>query len=179
MELKTNEKHRRALHPDEFADTIYDITPELLDVWKIKVLICDIDNTLVPYDVPSADENLVEHLKNIEKSGVKIAFVSNNNKERVDLFNEPFGFFANEKSGKPFGKGIRRCIKHFNVDKKNIVLVGDQLFTDVLGAHDAGIKAILVPPIKEKENTFFKIKRMAEKPFLKYFKRKRAKEFKK
>lgn len=178
MNFMKKEKLHRLLSPDEFAETIYDITPEFLNSWEIKALICDIDNTLVPYDVPTADEPLVTHLKTIESSGIKLAFVSNNEKERVDLFNEKFGAFAVWKSGKPYGKGIGKCIKHFGEKKDNILLVGDQLYTDVLGAHHNGIRAIVLKPIKEKENTFFKIKRLAEKPFLRYFKRKRAKKTK-
>ena len=176
MNHKKKEKVHRLLSPDEFADTIYDITPEFLSDWEIKALILDIDNTLAPYDVPSPDAKLVSHLEKITTLGVKIALVSNNNASRVQLFNETLGFFSIPKSGKPYGKGIRRCIEYLGENKDNILLVGDQLYTDVLGAHHNGIRAVVVKPIKEKENTFFKIKRLAERPFLKYYRKKREKQ---
>lgn len=175
MNYKQKEKVHRLLSPDEFADTIYDITPDFLKSWNIKALILDIDNTLAPYDTPSPDEKLIDHLKEITNTGIKIALVSNNDASRVNLFNEKLGFFSIPRSGKPYGKGIGKCIKNFGENKENILLVGDQLYTDVLGAHHNGIRAVVVKPIKEKENTFFKIKRLAERPFLKYYRKKMGK----
>ena len=56
-------------------------------------------------------------------------------------------------------------------DKSNTIHMGDQVFTDVWAAHNAGIKAILVPPIKDKTDLFTKLKRLLEKPFLKKYDR--------
>ena len=176
MNYKQKEKVHRLLSPDEFADSIYDITPEFLENWSIKAIVLDIDNTLAPYDTPSPDEKLIEHLRAITNIGVKIALVSNNNASRVNLFNKDLGFFSIPKSGKPYGKGIGKCINYFRENKDNILLVGDQLYTDVLGAHHNGIRAVVVKPIKEKENTFFKLKRLAERPFLSYYRKKRNKQ---
>ena len=76
---------------------------------------------------------------------------------------------AYSKGGKPFKKNLLRAMSDMGTDISNTVLMGDQVFTDVWAAHNAGIKAILVPPIKDKRDPFTKFKRLLEKPFLKKY----------
>ncbi|HPE96073.1 MAG TPA: YqeG family HAD IIIA-type phosphatase [Bacillota bacterium] len=170
MKIKRKERSR-FLIPDGLLESIYDVTPELLAQLDIKGLVCDIDNTLVPYNVATPCEKLKAHLRSFEQHGIEVAFVSNNKRQRVKKFNRRLRFFAVWDSGKPFGGGIGRCIRHMGHDKENILLVGDQIYTDCLGAHISGVRCFIVPPIEPKENFFFKLKRFLEKPILYLYRR--------
>ena len=156
--------------PDWVFDKFSDITPEFLKKNNIKAIVSDIDNTLVTYDDEKPTDDVLSWLGSLEKAGVKIAFVSNNSHERVRIFNEPLGFFAIGKSGKPFKKNIIEAMEYMGVPYENVIMLGDQIFTDVLAGRSAGIRAALVPPIKDKTDPFTKFKRLLEKPILKSIK---------
>jgi len=161
------------LVPDIMFDNIYDVTPELLKDIGIRGLVLDIDNTLVPYSEPIANRKLTEHLRKIESSGIQITLVSNNNLERVKKFNDCFGYYAQHNAGKPSSRCVRGCITHMKLNREEVLFVGDQIFTDCLSAHRAGVRCIIVKPIQPKENLFFNFKRTLEKPFITIYKNKR------
>ena len=152
--------------PDWAFDGFSDVTPEFLKKNNIKAIVSDIDNTLVTYDDEKPTQSVLSWLKSLEESGIKIAFVSNNSHERVRIFNEGLGHFAVGKSGKPFKKNIVYAIEYMGIPYENVCMLGDQVFTDVLAGKCTGIRAILVPPIKDKTDPFTKFKRLLEKPFL-------------
>ena len=161
--------------PDHRFSTFDCVTVDFLLNEGIRGLILDIDNTLEPYEHDLPGVHVIAWLEELGKNGISAAFVSNNNKERVDLFNESLGLPAYYKSGKPFKKNLLLAMKAMGTDKTNTALMGDQVFTDVWGAHNAGIKAILVPPIKDKRDLFTRFKRLLEKPFLRKYEKRRRK----
>ncbi len=159
--------------PDYRFDKFNDVTVDFLTSLGIKGVILDIDNTLEPYEHPEPGEHVILWLNALAEAGIKTAIVSNNNKERVDLFNKNIGMPAYPKGKKPFKKSLLLAMKDMGTTSENTLLMGDQVFTDVWAAHNAGIPAILVPPIKDKTDPFTKFKRFLEKPFLiKYDKKK-------
>jgi HAD superfamily phosphatase (TIGR01668 family) len=137
----------------------------------IKGIILDIDNTLEPYENPLPTKKVVQWFLELDKAGIKSAFVSNNNRERVELFNSELKRIAYSKAGKPFKKNLLLAMRDMGTDRSNTILMGDQIFTDVWAAHNAGIKAILVPPIKDKTDPFTRFKRLLERPILKKYER--------
>lgn len=142
----------------------------------VKVIAFDIDNTLVSYDTPEPDAALIGFLKGLEQSGAKIALVSNNTPQRVERFNRDLGFFTVPDAHKPLKRALAPVFAHFSASPKELLLVGDQLLTDVLTARLHGASAVTVPPIKKVENNFFRFKRMLEKPFIRaYYRRKEKK----
>ncbi len=159
----------KLIMPQMMVDTYRDVTPEMLREMGKKLLICDIDNTLVTYDDPHPTEELRAWFKRMNDGGITVAFVSNNDEERVTLFNSTVGFIAHFKSGKPGAKKILETIKTAGVTKAETVLLGDQLLTDAAAANRAGIYSIIVPPIKDKTNLFFKSKRLIEKPYVRKY----------
>ena len=159
----------KKLFPTLMAKSFRDVTPELVRVMGIGSLICDIDNTLVTYDDPEPTPEVREWFAAMESAGVRIAFVSNNEKERVDLFNSSLGYPAYPKSGKPKKKYIFQAMKDTNTDEKAAVLLGDQLLTDAAAANNAGIRSIIVPPINDKKTLFFRAKRAIERPYVKKY----------
>lgn len=162
----------RLFMPDLYLDDIYGISPEYLTNLGIKAVLLDIDNTLVTYDDPVPTENVLSWLKSLEDAGIKPAFISNNDRDRVELFNKDLGYFASWKSGKPSGKYYKAAMKHIGTDVTNSCVIGDQVFTDVWSAKRLGMKAILVKPIKDKTSLFFKFKRFLEIPVLRRYSKK-------
>ena len=150
-----------------------DVTPAFLSELGIKGVVLDIDNTLEPYENATPGEHVLIWLKSLSELGIKTAIVSNNNKPRVDIFNKDIGMPAYAKGKKPFKKNILKAMADMGTEKTNTILMGDQVFTDVWAAHNAGIKAILVPPIKDKTDLFTKFKRLLEKPFLRKYDRRK------
>lgn len=160
--------------PDFVFNTFDEVTVEFLTANGIKGVILDIDNTLEPYEHPHPGDRVKKWLEELRSAGIGAAFVSNNNKERVEIFNAELGLPAYYKAKKPFKKNLLRAMKDIGSSKENTVLMGDQVFTDVWAARNAGIKAVLVPPINDKKDIFTKFKRLLEKPVLKKYKRKQV-----
>lgn len=163
------------LIPDMMPEHFYDVTPEIVKGYGAKALICDIDNTLVTYDDPEPTEKVLEWIKNMNENGITVSFVSNNDWDRVKLFNKNLGFVAYAKSGKPGIKNLKAAVADLGIGKSEAVLLGDQLLTDCAAAKRFGIKAIIVPPIKDKTTLFFKTKRLIEVPYVKKFRKMNAK----
>ena len=163
-------------HPDFYFEKYDDITPEFLNQNGIKTLLLDVDNTLAPYEQAEPNEKNLKWFKVLDDAKISYAFISNNSSgERIKRFNASIGAPAFAKSGKPFAnKNIGKALATLGVEKGNVAIVGDQIFTDILAGKFSGVRTILVPPIKDKKNLFFCFKRALEKPVLKeYFKKHR------
>ena len=159
------------LQPNYTKMCYRDLTPEFLAENGIEVLILDIDNTLVTYDDPEPTPSVLAWMKEMNDAGISIAFVSNNDEERVARFNKDFGFPAYAKSGKPFGKNLRRAMEEMGTDITTTAVLGDQLLTDALAGKLLGLPVLIVPPIADKKTLFFRFKRWLEKPYMNEYKR--------
>lgn len=159
------------LSPDYYFNSFDEINPEFLKQNNIKTLFIDVDNTLAPYEQAEPDEKILSWLKALDDNGIKYAFISNNTSDkRIKLFNKNIGAPAFANSGKPFAmKNINKAFQTLGGEKSSAAFLGDQIFTDVCAGKFNGMKAILVPPIKDKTNLFFRFKRALEKPILNYY----------
>ncbi len=164
-----------SLVPDFYFSKFSDASAEFLSELGVKGIVLDIDNTLEPYENATPGENVLAWFDSLAAVGIKAAFVSNNGAERVELFNKNLGLPAYYKAGKPFKKNVLRALSDMNVSPDEAILMGDQVFTDVWAARNAGIRAILVPPIKDKTDLLTKTKRLLEKPILKKYRRRNIK----
>lgn len=153
-------------------DTFRDVTPEHLKSLGKRFVICDIDNTLATYDDPTPPDDVVKWCRHMNECGVTVAFVSNNDESRVELFNREFGYVAYAKAGKPCMGKLKCALRELGADQTNAVLLGDQLLTDAACAKLAGLYCFIVPPIKDKKTLFFRFKRWLEKPYVRKFRRK-------
>ncbi len=163
-------------YPDYRFDKFDDVSAEFLISIGIKAVLLDIDNTLEPYENPTPSDRVVVWLSSLASRGIKAGFVSNNECERVELFNKELGLLAYAKAGKPFKKKLVISMRRLGVSESETIFMGDQIFTDVWAAKNAGIRAILVPPIKDKKNFITKFKRMLEKPILKSYEKRRKRQ---
>ena len=161
--------------PEYRFETFDMASAEFLFEKGIKGIILDIDNTLEPYEHPHPGEHVVKWLRALSDIGIKAAIVSNNGRERVELFNKDLGLPAYYKAKKPFKKNLLKAMADMGVKSGECALMGDQVFTDVWAAHNAKITAILVPPIKDKRDLFTRFKRLLEKPIIKKYEKRKDK----
>jgi len=154
--------------------TVYDINYNKLYEEGKRIILMDIDNTLIPYDVNQPDENLSELINNILKIGFKIIFISNNKMSRVKGFSERFNCPYVFSARKPFKYGYRKALKLVDYQKLDeIIAIGDQVMTDVLGASKMGIPCILVKPLKiVNEKWYTKLNRKLENRIINLLKKK-------
>jgi HAD superfamily phosphatase (TIGR01668 family) len=161
----------KLLLPDDMLPHFTALTPDYLKSRGIRFVFSDIDNTLSTYDDPTPPENVVQWCKSMNEGGITIAFVSNNDEARVSLFNRDFGYVAYADAGKPGIKKLRQAMADCGAAVENSAFLGDQLLTDAATANRAGLYCIIVPPIKDKTNAFFRFKRWLEKPYVKKWKK--------
>ncbi len=152
--------------PDIFAETVFDIDVDALKKEGIKAFVFDIDNTLATYAMPVADEKTAKWLSDLKESGFDMFIVSNNNRERVQIFSEALNIGYFSKALKPLDIFLRKACKNMGVKPRETALVGDQLFTDIWGGNLIGMKTILVKPISEVEDGFVRFKRRFERRIL-------------
>ncbi len=162
--------------PDYRFEKFNDITPEFLTELGVRAVLLDIDNTLEPYENPTPGEHVVAWLNSLKGAGIQAAIVSNNEWGRVNVFNENLSLIAYAKAKKPFKKKLCAVLSELGVTADEALFIGDQVFTDVWAAHNAKIRAALVPPIKDKRNFITRFKRFLEKPILKKYEKRRKRE---
>lgn len=151
--------------PTMMTDSLTDLTPSFLEQQGIKLLMLDFDNTIVPYttNVPTADMEI--WLRCMVRMGIKLCVVSNSKRERVKIFCHKYGIPCITHAKKPFSKGIIECLALFGMQPEQCALVGDQIYTDTLGANGAGVKSILVKAI-DNHNFWLKARHVLELPFI-------------
>ena len=144
---------------------ITDISPDFLKKLDIQLLLMDYDNTMLPYTKDEADEALLTWLQEMDKAGISLCIVSNTHKKRAPNFAQAHGLACVTHAGKPGTRGIREAMFRFSCDRKHTAMVGDQIFTDVLGANLAGVTSIAVASIHN-HNFWLKLRHLFELPFL-------------
>lgn len=152
------------LVPEYRFDSFREVTAEFLLSIGARAVLLDVDNTLEPYEHPTPTPEVTRWLESLQDAGIKTAILSNNNQARVELFNKDIKMPAMSRAAKPFAFNLKRMMKLLGSDVTNTVFMGDQILTDVWAAHNAGIRAILVPPINDKKDPFTRFKRILEGP---------------
>jgi HAD superfamily phosphatase (TIGR01668 family) len=154
------------LTPDYMFGGYSEITPEFLRSIGVRALLIDIDNTLAPYEVAEPDAHILAWFDSLRESGIRAALVSNNHAPRVELFNRSLGLDAYPDSHKPSRATLERAMEKMGVTHAETAMLGDQLLTDAYAGKHIGLVSIIVPPIKDKTNLFFRFKRLCERPFI-------------
>ena len=155
--------------PDFMFAHYWEITPSFLDEQGVRALLIDIDNTLAPYEMPDPDDRIRAWFAELAETGICAALVSNNHAPRVERFNATLGLPAYSESGKPKKKTLLCAIERLGVPREETAVLGDQLLTDAYAGKRLGLRAIIVPPIKDKTNAFFRFKRRLERPYIRRY----------
>lgn len=155
-----------SLKADYVCDSVFDITGSVLAEKGISLLLADLDNTLVPYGVARPDDRLQVWCRGLKEAGVALFVLSNNrHSERPRVFCQAMGIPFIGHAGKPKTAGFHQAMKQLNVTARQTAIVGDQVFTDVLGGNRAGVATILVKPISLAGNPGRFLRYAAEFPF--------------
>jgi len=154
-----------SLLPYRITDALTDLTPEMLKEMGVRLLMLDFDNTIVPYTTSVPTEQMKAWLKTMLDSDVTLCVVSNSHKDRVRIFCKEYGLDCITHARKPFSDGIQKCLEKYGFAPEEAALVGDQIYTDTLGANCAGVKPILVKAIHN-HNIWLKARHVAEMPFI-------------
>ena len=156
---------RFSLLPKLMITELTELTPALLQQRGISLLMLDFDNTIVPYTTCVPTEEMRQWFQVMKQSDIILCIVSNSHNDRVPKFCRENGLDCITHARKPFTKGIRECLDKYNIPAANVALVGDQIYTDTLGANSAGVKSILVKAI-DNHNIWLKLRHVAELPFI-------------
>ena len=169
--------------PDYYYNSIYDIP---LLKWKeegIRLILTDLDNTLISYNEKMPNEKLYEFKEQVLNLGIEFIIVSNSRKERVENFAKALGIPCVKFSTKPLKRGINKAINkvaHGCYSKGQIILLGDQIMTDILGGNRCGIKTCLIKAIdKSSDKLPTRINRGFEKKAIQLVKKKYNDEYNK
>ncbi len=155
--------------PKMRIDKMIDITPQMLDSAGIKALLLDIDNTMTTHDNPVPAEGVPEWIDRMKSLGYILMVVSNNNGERVRKFSQLLGLEFEGAAQKPLPTGFRRACKRLGIRPKQAAVVGDQLFTDMLGGNLLGAYTVLTEPYELESMKFFRFKRACERFIMKFW----------
>ena len=149
-------------YPKIYLKNVVELSDKIIEKNHIKAIILDVDNTLIDYE-----QNMLEGVeawcKKQKQNGIKFCILSNSNKKEkvkkvAQILDVPYIYFAK----KPLKFGFKKAIKMLGVKKEQIAVVGDQIFTDVIGANRSKMISVLVEPIKEKDIWITVLKRPLE-----------------
>lgn len=157
--------------PDAYADSITDIDPEKLVRKGINTVLLDLDNTLLSWRSYDVASGVVAWLKEAERAGFKRHIVSNSLPRRVSRLCGELGIPGLSSAVKPRRKVFLEALRVLGSKPEESVIIGDQLFTDVLGGKRTGLLTILVSPVDPHEFFTTKILRVPEKLMLAFFRR--------
>ncbi len=156
--------------PNVKLDKITDITISILEKYNINSLILDVDNTLSTHHGQVLTDGLEEWLKLMRQNGIKMTVLSNSKAKRLEPFAKKIGLDYISLGLKPLPFGYWRALKRLGTKRKVTAIVGDQIFTDILGGNLVGLKTVLLTPIKPETSLRFRTKRKIESYLIKILK---------
>lgn len=131
-----------AFCPDKKFERFEDVTPEILKKENVKLLLCDLDNTLRLHSEKEPAEELVKWISDCKKAGVQVVIISNNGRKKMMLkFCEPIDVPCVWWAKKPFSTKLTEAMDEYHFAPEQTVMLGDKLSTDVLAARLAKIRA--------------------------------------
>lgn len=161
------------LYPKADFKSVKDIDIEFLEKNNIKALILDVDNTLIDY-YKNLSEETIQWTNKLKKQGIKLYILSNTNKkEKVEKVSKQLDIPYINFAKKPSKKGFLKIQTILNINPEKIGVVGDQIFTDVIGGNRCKMFTILVEPIDKKDIWITMLKRPLENTIKKYYKKRK------
>ena len=154
------------LLPDLYLSSIFSITPELLKGLGVEALVLDVDNTLRAYKSDKPYEGVSEWIEKMRKSGISLIVASNNFESSIGPFASTLKLDYVSMSFKPLPFGLKRALRKLKIHRSKVAIVGDQIFTDIIGGRLSGFRTILVEPFVFERGIFWRIRRFFEKPVI-------------
>ena len=164
-------------YPTLYRRRITDVTVDDLRRMGVRGILLDVDNTLTTHDAPDLTDAVKVWLATMKEEGFSLIVVSNNKPERVAPFAEKIGLPYAALAHKPMPSGYKKAAAALGIPRKECVAIGDQIFTDIMGANLSGMVSVLLEPIQpEVEQKFIVFKRKIERILLKNKLQRRRKE---
>lgn len=153
----------RFLKADYRYEKVTDITVEDIEKTGAKLILLDADNTVSLHGSQEPFQGVTEWLEEMKQNKIEVIIISNNSRERIEPFAKKLGLPFVYKSAKPLTKGFKKACKKFDFKPSETAVIGDQIFTDVLGGRLFGSKVFLTEPLGPETDFFIKIKRKIER----------------
>lgn len=154
------------LRPRLYVATVFDIEPDFLTERGISGLIVDLDNTLVAWNHPDVSTELGLWIADMRSHAIEMCIVSNNMGERVEAFAEKIGVMSIAKAAKPRRRSFHAAMRRMGTHAHTTAVIGDQIFTDILGGNRLNLYTILVHPLDDREYWMTRMVRQVEKALI-------------
>lgn len=154
--------------PTWMIEAIYQMTPEQLKIFGIKAILTDLDNTLIAWNNPDGTHELREWLDKMSQADIPVVVISNNNHERIERAVKPFGLPFIARALKPLPRGINQALKKLDLAPEEVIMVGDQLMTDICAANLANVRNVLVKPVVSTDSWKTQFNRFLERHIMSY-----------
>ncbi|MBQ6375843.1 YqeG family HAD IIIA-type phosphatase [Candidatus Saccharibacteria bacterium] len=130
------------IHADKQFRSFEEVTPEILKAAGVKLLLCDLDNTLRLHSEKEPADELADWIEECRKAGVRIVIISNNGRKKMmQKFCEPLNVPCVWWAGKPMSRKLTEAMEEHGFKPSETVMLGDKWSTDVLAAKFAGVRA--------------------------------------
>ena len=169
MSKVANNKILQLLCPNRYYNTISEVDDRELDDLGIEGIIIDLDNTLIPYYRRQVDEATMQWLQKAQENNFKLCIVSNNFASHGEGLARQLNIPAIWSAVKPRRRSFKRALQIMELSPQKVAVIGDQMFTDILGGNRLGMYTILVVPLSQKELLWTKAMRAAESRLLHFF----------
>jgi HAD superfamily phosphatase (TIGR01668 family) len=154
------------LRPNLFVTSVYAINLDRLWARGVRGIIVDLDNTLVAWDNNGASRELLDWIQEAKARRFRLCLVSNNLRERVEHFAALLNIPSIAHAAKPRRRAFRHAMQLMGTGRRTTAVIGDQLFTDVLGGNRLDLFTILVNPMADHEYWTTRLVRRVERLFL-------------
>lgn len=148
--------------PTWMVHSIYSITPEQLYENNIKAVLTDLDNTLIAWNNPEATEESIQWMEMMKEADIPVMILSNNSDERVKEIADFLELEYIPRSLKPSRRAFRLAQEKLDLPAEDLLMVGDQVITDVFGANRFGVRNVLVKPVLKSDAWNTKFNRFLE-----------------
>ena len=146
--------------PDYYCKNIFEVPLSFYKDNSIKYILSDLDNTLDGYNILYPTPRVFKLVNDLKKEGIELIIASNNHEPRVKDYSVPLGVKYLYETGKPFARKINKFLETNNISKENVILIGDQLMTDVQCGKNAEIKVVLTDKIVKKDQPVTRFNRI-------------------
>lgn len=154
--------------PYAHSQSIYKIEPDFYKRNGVKMLFMDLDNTLDSYRARIPQQMTIDYVNKLKENDIIPVIISNNKAKRVCGYAEKLGIEFLSSARKPFSRKIKNEISRRGYVNEDVMLVGDQMMTDVLAAKGAGIRVVLTEKLVKEDQWTTHINRIFDRPIRKY-----------
>ncbi len=157
--------------PFAYGKNIFEVDVKFFKRHNITTLLVDLDNTLDSYKAHSPSSRVLALKDKLDLAKIELIIISNNKEKRVKPYADALGVKYLSSAHKPFKKRVLNYLMSQKIDKENVILVGDQLLTDVSLARNAGLRCLLVDPIVKEDQWTTHFNRLLDRPIRAYLKK--------